>query len=142
MKKISIVIAFSALFIAACSSGNDNNSTESNSSTNSNSTENQTPSATIPESSANTEMVQVPAEINELLNKNTCLSCHDANDKVVGPPYKEIAKRNYTPKQIVELIYKPKPSNWPDYPSPMIGLPNVPKEEAMKIAEWIVSLNK
>lgn len=142
MKKISIVIAFSALFIAACSSGNNDHSTESSGSTNSNSTENQTSTTTTPESSANMDMVEVPTEINDLLNKNTCLSCHDANDKVVGPSYKEIAKRNYTPKQIVELIYKPKPSNWPDYPSPMIGLPNVPKEEALKIAEWIVSLNK
>jgi PBP1b-binding outer membrane lipoprotein LpoB len=80
MKKISIVIAFSALFIAACSSGNNDHSTESSGSNNSNSTENQTSTTTTPESSANAEMVQVPTEINELLNKNTCLSCHDAND--------------------------------------------------------------
>ena len=128
MKKVSIVLSFAALFIAACSGG----------STNSNSTETPTTlDATTPDATAE---IEVPADINELLSKNTCLTCHNANEKVVGPAYVEVAKRNYTPEQIVELIYKPKPSNWPDYQTPMIGLPNVPKEEALKIANWIVSL--
>ncbi len=128
MKKVTIVLSFAALFIAACSGG----------STNSNSTETPTTlDATTPDATAE---IEVPADINELLSKNTCLTCHNANEKVVGPAYVEVAKRNYTPEQIVELIYKPKPSNWPDYQTPMIGLPNVPKEEALKIANWIVSL--
>ena len=128
MKKVSIVLSFAALFIAACSGGN----------TNTTSTETPTTiDATTPEATAE---VEVPADINALLEKNTCLTCHNANEKVVGPAYVEVAKRNYTPEQIVELIYKPKPSNWPDYQTPMVGLPNVPKEEALKIANWIVSL--
>ncbi|MBJ7428619.1 MAG: hypothetical protein JHD28_06655 [Bacteroidia bacterium] len=140
MKKITIILAFAAIFVGACSSGsNENNSSSSNTQS---TTEQPSTAPSTTEATASSDMVQVPADINELLNKNTCLSCHDANDKVVGPAYKEIAKRNYTAKEIVELIYKPKPSNWPDYPSPMIGLPNVPKDEALKIAEWIVSLNK
>jgi len=128
MKKVTIVLSFAALFIAACSGGN----------TNTTSTETPTTiDATTPEVTAE---VEVPADINALLEKNTCLTCHNANEKVVGPAYVEVAKRNYTPEQIVELIYKPKPSNWPDYQTPMVGLPNVPKEEALKIANWIVSL--
>ncbi|MFA9214497.1 MAG: hypothetical protein ACEQSR_11730 [Candidatus Methylacidiphilales bacterium] len=140
MKKITIILAFAAIFVGACSSGSNENSSSSSNTQSTTEQPSTAPSAT--EATASSDMVQVPADINELLNKNTCLSCHDANDKVVGPAYKEIAKRNYTAKEIVELIYKPKPSNWPDYPSPMIGLPNVPKDEALKIAEWIVSLNK
>ncbi|HAO51817.1 MAG TPA: cytochrome C, partial [Runella sp.] len=55
--------------------------------------------------------------------------------------YKEVmAKKKYKPEQIVELIANPKPANWPGYP-PMAPL-NVPKDEAMKIAKWIVSLGK
>jgi len=134
MKKITIVLSFAALFIAACSGGNTNtHSTETSA----------TVDATTTDSSAgetSTAEVVVPADINALLEKNTCLTCHNANEKVVGPAYVEVAKRNYTPEQIVELIYKPKPSNWPDYQTPMVGLPNVPKEEALKIASWIVSL--
>jgi cytochrome c len=52
-----------------------------------------------------------------------------------------MAKKKYKPEQIVELIYNPQPSNWPGYP-PMAALPNVPKDEALKIAKWIVSLGK
>lgn len=84
--------------------------------------------------------VKVPDEIEKLLQKNTCYACHRADQKLVGPSYKEVmAKKKYKPEQIVELIYNPKPANWPGYP-PMAALPNVPKEEAMKIAEWMVTL--
>lgn len=130
MKKliISTLSLSIILSIWACSSGNE-----------------QTNSQTVTEPASSTpssNTIVVPDDINNLLNKNTCLSCHDANDRIVGPAYKEVALRNYTDEQIVELIYKPKPSNWPDYPSPMIGLPNVPREEALKIAAWINSLKK
>ena len=84
---------------------------------------------------------KIPADVEKLLQKNTCLACHNADKKVVGPAYKEVAKRNYTKDQIVELIYKQKPCNWPGYP-PMAALPNVPRSEALKIATWITSLNK
>ncbi|MBW7845671.1 MAG: cytochrome C [Bacteroidia bacterium] len=86
-----------------------------------------------------TATVEVPAEINDLLNKHTCLTCHSATEKIIGPPYQEVAAKNYTDEQIVELIHAPKPEHWPDYP-PMAPLPNVPKEDAMKIAGWINSL--
>jgi len=134
MKKVTIVLSFAALFIAACSGG-DTNTTSNETPTTVDAT---TTDATAGE--ATTAEVVVPADINELLEKNTCLTCHNANEKVVGPAYVEVAKRNYTPEQIVALIYKPKPSNWPEYQTPMVGLPNVPKEEALKIATWIVSL--
>ena len=137
MKKVTIVLSFAALFIAACSGGSTNTSSTETATT----VEATTPEATTTETTeATTAEVVVPADINDLLSKNTCLTCHNANEKVVGPAYVEIAKRNYTAEQIVELIYKPKPSNWPDYQTPMVGLPNVPKEEALKIANWIISL--
>jgi cytochrome c len=81
-----------------------------------------------------------PAEINALLQQHTCLTCHKVEERLVGPPYKQVALRNYTNEEIVELIYEPKPENWPDYP-PMAALPNVPEEDALKIAAWINSLN-
>jgi cytochrome c551/c552 len=133
MKKVTIILSFAALFVIACSGG-DNKTTAPVEATVTAPTE-----TTAPTEAATAEIV-VPADINDLLSKNTCLTCHNANEKVVGPAYVEIAKRNYTAEQIVELIYKPKPSNWPDYQTPMIGLPNVPKDEALKIANWIISL--
>jgi cytochrome c551/c552 len=81
-------------------------------------------------------------EVMPLLTKNTCTACHAAEKRQVGPSYVDIAKRKYTPQQIVDLIYNPKPENWPGYSSEMPPMPQVPKDEALKIAEWINSLNK
>lgn len=80
-------------------------------------------------------------KIKQLLEKNTCFACHKEDEKLVGPSYQEIAKRNYSDERIVELIYKPEPENWPDYPAPMIALPHLDKDELLEIAHWINSLN-
>jgi len=80
------------------------------------------------------------AEVKPLLLKNTCGACHNADKKQVGPSYKEIAKRNYSIDKIVSLIYNPQPQNWPGYATEMPPMPQVPKEDARKIAAWIKSL--
>lgn len=87
---------------------------------------------------------QVPdyEEIKPLLVKNTCLACHSVDKRQVGPAYVEVAKRNYSNERIVELIHQPEPKNWPDYATPMPPMPQVPREEALKIAAWINSLAK
>lgn len=83
---------------------------------------------------------KIPPDIQKLLTKNTCLACHNPDNKLVGPAYKEVMKKKkYTPEQIVELIYKPKPANWPGYP-PMTAMAQVPKDEALKMAKWITTL--
>lgn len=78
--------------------------------------------------------------VKKILRKNTCLACHKEEKKVIGPAFKDIAKRNYSDERIVELIYKPEPQNWPDYATPMAAMPQVPKAEALKIAAYINSL--
>jgi cytochrome c551/c552 len=80
------------------------------------------------------------ASIKPLLTKHTCLACHAEDKKVVGPAFKEIAKRNYTPEQIVALIYKPKPENWPTYATPMAAMPQVPKKDALLMGKYISGL--
>ncbi|WP_207435776.1 c-type cytochrome [Sabulibacter ruber] len=80
-------------------------------------------------------------EVQPLLAKNTCLACHNIDKRQVGPPFKEVARRNYSNQRIVELIHNPKPENWPNYATPMPPMPQVPKSEALKIAAWINSLN-
>ena len=83
---------------------------------------------------------KIPPDIQKLLTKNTCLACHNPDNKLVGPAYKEVMKqKKYKPEQIVALIYKPKPTNWPGYP-PMTAMPQVPKDEALQIAKWITTL--
>nr|WP_162053422.1 hypothetical protein [Pontibacter pamirensis] len=79
-------------------------------------------------------------EVKGLLAKHTCLACHNTDKRQVGPAYVDVAKRGYTPERIVELIHNPEPQNWPDYATEMPPMPQVPKEDALKIARWINSL--
>ncbi|MEN9957993.1 MAG: hypothetical protein RLZZ474_237, partial [Bacteroidota bacterium] len=80
------------------------------------------------------------AEAMALLKKHTCLACHAKEAKVVGPSYADIAKRNYTDKQILALVYKPNPQNWPDYATEMAPMSHVPAGDVLKIATWINGL--
>lgn len=82
------------------------------------------------------------AEVKGLLSKHTCLACHNETKKQVGPAYVDVAKRKYSDKKIVDLIHNPKPENWPDYATEMPPMPQVPTEDALKIARWINSLAK
>jgi cytochrome c551/c552 len=80
------------------------------------------------------------AEIEPLLTRNTCTACHQVTKRQVGPAFSDIAKRHYTNERIVQLIYTPEPKNWPEHETPMAPMPQVPKDEALKIAAWINSL--
>jgi cytochrome c551/c552 len=82
------------------------------------------------------------AEIEPLLVKNTCTACHQTTKRQVGPSFTDIAKRKYSNDRIVQLIYTPEPKNWPEHETPMPAMPQVPRDEALKIAAWINSLNK
>lgn len=83
---------------------------------------------------------RIPPNVQKLLQKNTCLACHNPDKRLVGPAYIEVmTKKKYKVEQIVDLIYKPVPANWPGYP-PMAPMTAVPKAEAETIAKWIVSL--
>lgn len=89
------------------------------------------------------ENTAAPTEetIRPLLAKYTCTSCHNKDNRQVGPPFTEIAKRQYSNEEMVELMYNPDLSNWPDYATAMPPMTIVPKEDALKIAEWINSLD-
>ncbi|MBK9933844.1 MAG: hypothetical protein IPP61_08810 [Cytophagaceae bacterium] len=80
------------------------------------------------------------AAVKPLLQKHTCLACHAADKKVVGPAFKDVAKRGYSNEKIVDLIYNPKPGNWPDYATEMAPMPQVPRKDALTIAAYINSL--
>jgi cytochrome c len=83
----------------------------------------------------------IPADVNVLLNKYLCASCHKLDGKLIGPSYIELAQKGQSIKEVSALIVEPKPSNWPGYP-PMAPMPHLPKEDVKKIATWIVSLGE
>jgi len=98
-----------------------------------------TPDAAAPAAAAPAKRKPVPADVSALLNKHACLACHQPYDKVIGPAYADVAKKKYTPEQIVELVHAPKPEHWPGYP-PMAPMAHVPKGDIVVIANWINSL--
>ncbi len=81
------------------------------------------------------------AQADEALAKaKNCLACHNVDKKVVGPSYKDVAKK-YTAKDeamLAEKILKGGKGVWGPVPMP----PNatVKPEEAAKLAKWILSL--
>jgi mono/diheme cytochrome c family protein/glucose/arabinose dehydrogenase len=91
---------------------------------------------------SSTTKASTTAQVQQLLQKNTCLTCHNPNTKLIGPSYKEISKRKYSVAQIVQLIQKPNPDHWPGYATRMPSMAHVPKNELTKIAEWIKSLER
>ncbi|HEY5969096.1 MAG TPA: c-type cytochrome [Chitinophagaceae bacterium] len=82
------------------------------------------------------------ALVQPLLQKNTCLACHNQDNKLIGPSYKEIATKKYSVAQIVQLIQKPNPANWPGYATKMPPMSHVSKNELTQIAQWIKTLEK
>lgn len=98
--------------------------------------------APVKKPAAETQPVKVPVfnDVKAMMTSYTCLSCHNPDRKLVGPAFKDIAKRNYNAEKIVQLIHNPKPENWPDYPTPMPPMPQVKREDALKIAAYINSL--
>jgi cytochrome c551/c552 len=82
------------------------------------------------------------AEVKPLLTQYTCLSCHDPEKRLVGPPYAEVAKRRYSLDKLKKLIHNPEPEHWPDYATPMPPMPHIPASDLQKITVWINSLAK
>ena len=87
--------------------------------------------------------VTVPAMADEALAKaKNCLACHAADTKLVGPSYKDVAKKYATQKDakamLAEKIVKGGAGVWG--PIPMPANPQVSAAEADKLAAWILSM--
>ena len=88
-------------------------------------------------------MVCAPAWANpELAQKKNCLSCHQVNQKVVGPSYKEVAQKYAgQPDAVAKLVPKVIKGGvgvWGAVPMP--ANPQVSEAEAKQLVQWILSL--
>lgn len=77
-----------------------------------------------------------------LAQKNACMSCHGVDKKIVGPAFKEIAKK-YAGDATAhdKLVAKVKTGGkgvWGQIPMP--PNPNLKQEDADKIVAWVLSL--
>jgi len=83
----------------------------------------------------------VQAQDAEALAKSkNCFACHSIDKKVVGPAYKDVAKK-YTAKDeptLAAKVIKGGKGSWGEVPMP--PNPSVTPEEANKLVKWILSL--
>lgn len=77
----------------------------------------------------------------DMAKKNACMACHAVDKKVVGPAYKEVAKK-YAGKgadaTLVEHVMKGSKGVWG--PVPMPANAQVNEADAKKLVAWILSL--
>ncbi len=77
-----------------------------------------------------------------LAQKNACMSCHGVDKKIVGPAFKEVAKKYAGDKDAqAKLVAKVKTGGkgvWGQIPMP--PNPNLKQEDADKIVAWVLSL--
>lgn len=87
-------------------------------------------------------LVAVPARADEALAKKyNCLACHQTDKKLVGPAYKDIAKKYKGQKvaaQLVEKVKKGGSGVWG--PVPMPPNPAVPDADLKKLVDWILKM--
>lgn len=83
------------------------------------------------------------AEGQSLIEGSDCLGCHKVEEKMIGPSYKEVAKKyENTPENVemlAEKIIKGSSGVWGDVPMPAHGFS---KENAKFMAQYILSLKE
>jgi len=77
----------------------------------------------------------------DLAKAKNCMACHSVDNKIVGPAYKEVAKKYASDKtaeaKLAQKIIKGGSGTWGNVAMP----PNAVSEaEAKTLAKWILSL--
>lgn len=78
-----------------------------------------------------------------LMEANDCKTCHHATNKNIGPPHTEVAKKYETTdanvSMLAQRIIAGGSGVWGD--TPMNAHPDLSKEDAEKIARYVLSLD-
>lgn len=142
MKKILILFAASA-FIMSCGNNNANNNngegTSSGAATDTAATTTTTDAGT-PAAGATSD-ADADKGLN-LIAQSDCLTCHKVEEKLVGPAYRDVAKKyENTPANVDSLASKiihGGAGNWGQVP--MTPHPQLAKEDAQTMVKYILSL--
>jgi cytochrome c len=86
--------------------------------------------------------ISAPAIADEALAKSkNCMACHAADKKLVGPSYKDVAKKYAGDAKAVDMlaakIVKGGSGVWGAIPMP--ANPQVAEADAKKLASWVLS---
>lgn len=95
-----------------------------------------------PSSDTSTPVATNNASGKDLIEASDCMACHNAVERTIGPSYKEIAEK-YSDKDIEMLASKIIEGGSGVWGSvPMQPHPQVSKEDAKKMVEYILSQKK
>jgi len=78
----------------------------------------------------------------DLAKKKNCMACHAIDKKLVGPSYKDVAKKYAGQKdavaQLTQKVIKGGSGVWG--PVPMPANPQVSEAEAKQLVEWVLTI--
>lgn len=73
-----------------------------------------------------------------------CMACHNADNKIVGPAYKDVAKKYAADKNAVDALTKKVieggKGNWGEIPMPPRGGTALKDDEIKKVVAWVMTL--
>ncbi len=92
---------------------------------------------------AATALIAGPVFANaDLAQKKNCMACHAANQKLVGPSYKDVAAKYSGQRDAADMlaqkIVKGGAGVWG--PVPMPANPQVSPAEAKQLAQWLLTI--
>jgi cytochrome c len=80
----------------------------------------------------------------ELMRRGGCVGCHEVDEKLIGPAYRDVATRyRNQPKAFDQLFKKVREGgkgNWGDTPMPPNGQDKLSDEDLQKLLRWILAL--
>jgi len=78
----------------------------------------------------------------ELAQKKNCLACHAIDKKLVGPAYKDVAKKyendKDAPARLAKKVREGGVGVWGQIPMP--ANPQVNEAESLQLVKWVLSL--
>ena len=92
---------------------------------------------------ASTLIVAAPAMADEALAKaNNCMACHAVDKKLVGPAYKDVAKKHGNDASKADMLAAKiiKGGSGVYGAIPMPANPKVSEADAKELATWVLSL--
>jgi cytochrome c len=134
MKKLTYLLGCLTFVLASCGGG-DSTKTES-------ATTNTETTASTGESGG--ESSGAVHKGKQLIEKSDCLGCHNETTKVVGPSYVDVAEKypmsELNVDELADKIIRGGAGVWGDVP--MTPHPNLSKEDAKEMVNYILSLKK
>jgi len=146
MKKSFLLALMFAM--AACGNNNADNNNASSGSDSANSSNNTNQPATPPAASSNNNAAPAGGSEKEkaieLIAASDCLTCHKIDEKLVGPAYRDVAKKysndEQTKKQLAQKVINGGSGVWGEVP--MAAHPQISEADAETMVSYILSLKQ